>query len=658
MHDLTPGGSCSLFYPPAFSAVLRTQIMIEEWKCPEGHVVQYDGVEDGLFSLRKSDDTGRVLMFTRSFCDSLVSFVYNSRSSYSAATSFLASLRSGFGLRRQLIVLLGRCFVAVLQPTPELFVCPKCGVNPDYIVIDRQALGFRLRDGIKVSRPFLHLPSMNLKIDDYAVIREPSIRTAIRAVIKTGDRLNKTDVEALSKLREAAASVRPRSQKAATIQNWRLKRHAATLFFRFFKWTTAEDLDGINVTGTGATATGGATAANAGGSGAAPAAAAAAGATVGGLGNAPAAAPSSVPWSERVGTCHPRFDTYAAAGTEWATIRPFVLAVLGDPVVNMFAGQPREAPRAFAKELEKEDGGRWRTLSTASNAVGFVANFFARVGPLLEKETALRKAVGALLLFVVDVDRVVDDDFQRAARAASEAGQTETLEFCTRWLGVTTAEEYDKFKSEHESFKNEDLDSPYKTYEYFGFLKRVRPAIFMPRAKAAKRKTRQQESGGRRRKGSQAALEDAGDRCAKSFPKHSQLTAGVFNIVCPHVVTMGFRVMFNSESVADALSLILERFPALPKVIFYDVACKMDRNGMQRVRSILSHHGVRFCLDRAHAKGHTCSCVYNPDEALAVTNCVSTQAAEVQHSMSVKFRGHLTYMSPASFMAHRIAQLS
>lgn len=116
--------------------------------------------------------------------------------------------------------------------------------------------------------------------------------------------------------------------------------------------------------------------------------------------------------------------------------------------------------------------------------------------------------------------------------------------------------------------------------------------------------------------------------------------------------------MFQAESVADALSLILERFPSLPKVVFYDVACKIDRNGMQRVRSILSHHGVRFCLDRAHATGHTCSCVYDPDESLAVTNCVSTQAAEVQHSMSVKFRGHLTYMSPASFMAHRIAQLS
>jgi len=92
--------------------------------------------------------------------------------------------------------------------------------------------------------------------------------------------------------------------------------------------------------------------------------------------------------------------------------------------------------------------------------------------------------------------------------------------------------------------------------------------------------------------------------------------------------------------------------------VFYDVACKMDRNGMQRVRSILSKHKVRFCLDRAHAKGHTCSCVYFPDESLSVTNGVTTQAAEVQHSISVKFRGHLAYMTPASFMAHRIVQLS
>ncbi|KAK1862921.1 hypothetical protein I4F81_005487 [Pyropia yezoensis] len=198
----------------AFPAVLYTdgncaaplELHAGERKCPNGHLVQYDGREDGLFSFRKQDDAGRVLLFTRSFCDSLVSFVYNSRSSYSAATSFLASLRSGFGIRRQLIVLLGRCFVAILEPTPELFVCPKCGSNPDYIVIDGQALGFQLRDKIDVYRVALHLPNMNLIVDNYSVIREPSIRAAIRKVVKTGERLNKTDAEALGKLHAAAMS--------------------------------------------------------------------------------------------------------------------------------------------------------------------------------------------------------------------------------------------------------------------------------------------------------------------------------------------------------------------------------------------------------------------------------------------------------------------
>eukprot|EP00170_Pyropia_yezoensis_P003778 contig_15827_g3789 len=431
-------------------------------------------------------------------------------------------------------------------------------------------------------------------------------------------------------------SVRPRSQKAATIHNWQLKRYAATLFFRFFKWTSSDDLTGARPSSAPAAVNG----------------------PVGSLSGAPAVAPTSVPWHKREGTCHPRFDPFGAAGTEWATIRPFGLASLGDPDVNLFTGQLRAPPRARALELQKDNGGRWRQLSTASNAVGFVANFFARVGPLLDKEPELRKAVGALLVFVIDVDEVVDADFKKAAEVASEAGQTETLEFCTRWLGVTTPEEYEAFAATHARFKDVDLDCPFKTYEYFGFLKRVRPAIFTPRAKRRSGTSGGQAGRGGPRKGSQAALEDAGDRCSKSFPKHSQLTAGVFNIVCSHVVTMGFRVMLKAESVADALSLVLERFPALPKVIFYDVACKVDRNGMQRVRSILSRHGVRFCLDRPHAKGHTCSCIYNPDEALAVTNCVSIQAAEVQHSMSVKFRGHLTYMSPASFMAHRIAQMA
>lgn len=74
--------------------------------------------------------------------------------------------------------------------------------------------------------------------------------------------------------------------------------------------------------------------------------------------------------------------------------------------------------------------------------------------------------------------------------------------------------------------------------------------------------------------------------------------------------------------------------------------------------TILSRHGVRFCLDRVHAKRNTCSTIYYPDGSLVVANGVRAQAAEVQLSLSAKLRGHLAYVLPESCMVHRIAHLS
>lgn len=125
----------------------------------------------------------------------------------------------------------------------------------------------------------------------------------------------------------------------------------------------------------------------------------------------------------------------------------------------------------------------------------------------------MRKAAWALLLFAVDVDEMVDRDFQLAAQKASDAGQTETLQFCKRWLGVTTPEEYERYAAEDQVFRDQDLDPLYKTFEYFVFLKRVRPAIFTPRARPRRGANRPVAAGGAPRTGSQAALEDAGDRC-------------------------------------------------------------------------------------------------------------------------------------------------
>lgn len=49
------------------------------------------------------------------------------------------------------------------------------------------------------------------------------------------------------------------------------------------------------------------------------------------------------------------------------------------------------------------------------------------------------------------------------------------------------------------------------------------------------------------------------------------------------MIALGFRCLFRAESVEEALSIILERFPKLPKVVFYDVACKLDKNALRRV---------------------------------------------------------------------------
>lgn len=126
----------------------------------------------------------------------------------------------------------------------------------------------------------------------------------------------------------------------------------------------------------------------------------------------------------------------------------------------------------------------------------------------------------------------------------------------------------------------------------------------------------------------------------------------------PHVVTLGVRVMFDPESLSDTLSVILERFPRLPRVVFYAIGCELDRISMWRVRQIFCKHNVKVVLDRVHGKGHARSPIFFPNEALGRTNGVSTQTEEFQYSISVKFRSHLAYISPESFMAHRVVQLS
>lgn len=129
-------------------------------------------------------------------------------------------------------------------------------------------------------------------------------------------------------------------------------------------------------------------------------------------------------------------------------------------------------------------------------------------------------------------------------------------------------------------------------------------------------------------------------------------------MLCRHVITLRFCVLFKAERVGEVLSIVLERVPVLPKFMVFDVASKVEKNAMRRVRPIWRKQGMRCFLDGPHAITHSCSPVYMPDQSVGTTAGVATQAKEASHPISVGNSTSLTYMAPATYMAHRKNQVA
>lgn len=654
------------------------------WTCPNGHIVEYDGGKDGLFLLNRRDDAGRLKIFTRGVCDELLSFIFFSRSTYTAATAHFTRTKRSFTHCRQDLILLGSVFVAMLETPPESYRCPLCGDNPAYIIIDGQSLGFKRRPGMKIVRPALLVPPlMSIDVKLLCVLPTATLRRAVRKILRCSDDLNQLERAALRKWLSATEPPTPRrGRRAAPADSVYLS--AANLFREFFPADGAQPAAEVVKEATTDSHCESSVGEESDGSSAAEDAALPPStrpttinnAGDGGTGRSIEPVASTFrPWHKRVGMCAPAFCKVPSSHhMHWSAVRTFLLALFGDPCVGLFSTilpdptlradddlltvHKHDAMSQLASALQSDDPTAWHKHAAAADMVGFVANFLGRFGGNLVANKVLRHATGHVLEFAVRLEDIVDAKFKKAASIAADADTGLNEEYCSTWGAQPTAADFKRFAAEHPAFKGKDLDSIYSCFEYFGCLPRVRPAIFAHKAKRKQRRRAAASRAPSRRKRSQAVEEDDNDRCSKAFPRHKDLTSGVFNVVCPHVVTLGFRVMFDPESVSDALSVILERFPKLPEVVFYDVGCKLDRNALRRVRTIFRQHGVKVVLDRVHAKGHTCSPVFFPNESLGKTNGVATQAAEVQHSISVKFRTHLAYMAPETFMAHRVVQLA
>jgi len=604
-------------------------------------------------SMRRRSRNKEWLIFTRGFIDKLISFVITGRTTYTAATRYLSSHVSSFTLRRQDVVKLGTMAIRTFRIPPETGRCPICGPDPDFIVIDAQSLGCTDPDDTNPLRPAENCPVVDIPAAKMCIVESPALRATISKVLRSSTPLKTAQVALLRTWRKKATELGRFTPEAA----------GAAVFFHFFPLgqelptacvgaateKPAEDATPPEVPSKDGSVTKrvqtertleSALRLDEDGN-----------VVLGGKG-ARAKLPTET-WRDRTGLCAPHFGRYPREDDGvWICVRPFLQAMLTEAATSMFMRKDGLRVSLLANTMRLHAGGDWREVMDVVDDVGFLASFLGRFADDMDEDLRLRKAMGELLLAAVAVEKYIDTEFEKTANSDSaKVRQWRNAEYCRCWKHAPAPAAYKQWRAEQESLGDADEDDPLISYEFFACLPRVRPGI--SDSEAAKRRV-----GYKGKDRHVADFEGDGDACGKAFSVKSGLTQGVFNVVCPHVITYGFRCLFQAESVADALSIVLERFPKLPRVIFYDVACKIDKNSMRRVRPIFREQGVRCILDRPHSITHTCSPVYMPDECLGTTSGVATQAAEVSHSISVVNRTSLAYMAPATYMAHRMVQVA
>ena len=95
------------------------------------------------------------------------------------------------------------------------------------------------------------------------------------------------------------------------------------------------------------------------------------------------------------------------------------------------------------------------------------------------------------------------------------------------------------------------------------------------------------------------------DSCNKKFGKQQSdktLTQGVVILWCVHGIAYGWHIHKGQESVNDVFSAIITRFPKAPKVIIYDLACRLGIYAMKREPHFFKE--TKFLIDRFHSDNH------------------------------------------------------
>jgi len=142
------------------------------------------------------------------------------------------------------------------------------------------------------------------------------------------------------------------------------------------------------------------------------------------------------------------------------------------------------------------------------------------------------------------------------------------------------------------------------------------------------------------------------DDCRHAFLTSQTFMPGVENFLCPCGALIGFDFLDRAESPAHVLASLMQRFPLLSSVVYFDTACQMARNASRRVPWLVNMSAMASSIDRAHRlqKQHGCCPVFDADAYPGRSVRHRTACAESRRSINKAFKSHLVHLRQDHFI--------
>jgi len=322
----------------------------------------------------------------------------------------------------------------------------------------------------------------------------------------------------------------------------------------------------------------------------------------GGLSPADRPEPSAVGEVEEVlCVCNDFFPESGDADVDkdrWMTVRSFVAAMLAEPVLNVLVACDLVDMEVLARALiSRASISEWIKLAPCVTPVVFVWQFLLLVRSAMSAKPNLCQAVGEFMLFcvVAEEETMVRWEFKakpvaKAYRDKWEVGDAATYREWLLSIGVQQSVTHVVAKRPSKARVLEQADELRTGQSWPGMpVLRGFPQYSTAekqRAKAAVKREGQQvdkdKDSNRDNKVKEVMAWDVDD-CRHTFPDRVLREPGVVRFVCGCGYIVGFEWLRETESPANVVSALVQRFKWFPRVVFFNTACKAQRNALRRL---------------------------------------------------------------------------